>query len=119
MNFAAASGFLPLALATKAQPPPTVTYLPSAGVGQLEDAVWNVLGVVVHRRDRPDADVLHGAVAGPEVGDDVPSALPEPLARRGARVDRVLPEFQRLHHAGRIEGALAVGASGTRRRPAT
>ena len=35
-NWAAASGFLPLALATKAQPPPTVTYLPPAGVGSLK-----------------------------------------------------------------------------------
>ena len=36
MNFAAASGFLPLELATKAQPPPTVTYLPPVGTGSLK-----------------------------------------------------------------------------------
>ena len=35
MNLPAVSGSLPLALAQKAQPPPTVTYLPPAGTGSL------------------------------------------------------------------------------------
>src|SRR3954466_2277721 len=35
MNLPAVSGSLPLALATNAQPPPTVTYLPPLGTGSL------------------------------------------------------------------------------------
>ena len=84
-NSPAASGFLPLALATKAQPPPTVTYLPPGRHRQLEDAVLEVRRALAQRRDRPDADVLDRAVARAEVRHDVPAAAAQHLPRRDSR----------------------------------
>ncbi len=63
---------------------------------QLEDAVGDVGRVVAHRRNAPDADILDGAIARAEIGDHVAAATAEHLPRRGAGVDRVLPELQRL-----------------------
>ena len=81
-NSPAAFGFQPRALATKAQPPPIVMYLPPGGVGSLKMPYLNFGRALAQLGDRPDADVLHGAIAGARLGTT--SQPPPPSGLRGA-----------------------------------